>query len=158
VYGISACALRLGNTYGPRMRIKDARQTFLGIWIRLLLEGKPFEVWEGHQLRDFTYVDDAVEAFLLAAATPHAGGGIFNLGGDGPISLKELGDLLVSAAGEGSYLERSFPAERKRIDIGDYYANDDAIRAALGWAPRTTLREGLGNTLAYYREHLQHYL
>jgi UDP-glucose 4-epimerase len=158
VYGLSACALRLGNTYGPRMRIKDARQTFLGIWIRLLLEGNPFEVWEGHQLRDFTYVDDAVEAFLLAAATPLAGGRIFNLGGDGPISLKELGDLLVSAAGEGSYRERSFPADRKRIDIGDYYADDAAIRTALGWAPRTSLREGLGNTLAYYREYLQHYL
>jgi UDP-glucose 4-epimerase len=158
VYGISACALRLGNTYGPRMRIKDARQTFLGIWIRLLLEGNPFEVWDGHQLRDFTYVDDAVEAFLMAAAAPHVSGRIFNLGGDGPISLKELGDLLVSAAGTGSYRERSFPAERKRIDIGDYYADDAAIRTALGWAPRTSLREGLGNTLAYYREHLQHYL
>jgi UDP-glucose 4-epimerase len=158
VYGISACALRLGNTYGPRMRIKDARQTFLGIWIRLLLEGKPFEIWEGHQLRDFTYVDDAVEAFLLAAATPHAGGRIFNLGGDGAISLKQLGDLLVAVAGQGDYLERSFPAERKRIDIGDYYANDEAIRAALGWAPRTSLREGLGKTLDYYREHLQQYL
>jgi UDP-glucose 4-epimerase len=158
VYGISACALRLGNTYGPRMRIKDARQTFLGIWIRLLLEGKPFEVWEGHQLRDFTYVDDAVEAFLLAAAAPEAAGRIFNLGGAAPISLKDLGELLVAAAGEGRYLERSFPADRKRIDIGDYYADDAAIRAALGWSPRTSLRDGLGLTLSYYRDHLQHYL
>src|SRR5919201_5959639 len=56
VYDIRACALRLTNTIGPRMRVKDARQTFLGIWIRLLLEGKPFEVWEGRQMRDFTYV------------------------------------------------------------------------------------------------------
>src|SRR6266478_3817508 len=69
VYGIRACALRLTNTYGPRMRIKDARQTFLGIWIRLLVENKPFEVWDGHQLRDFTFVDDAVDACLLAAAS-----------------------------------------------------------------------------------------
>ncbi|MCX6690452.1 MAG: NAD-dependent epimerase/dehydratase family protein, partial [Methanoregula sp.] len=67
VYGIRACALRLTNTYGPGMRIKDARQTFLGIWIKLLLEGKPFEIWEGQQLRDFNYVDDAVDAFLIAA-------------------------------------------------------------------------------------------
>src|SRR5437667_1282866 len=69
VFGIAACALRLTNTYGPRMRVMDARQTFLGIWIRLLLEHKPFEVWEGAQLRDFTYVDDAVEALLLAATS-----------------------------------------------------------------------------------------
>src|SRR6185295_15038042 len=58
VYGIRATALRLTNTIGPRMRIKDARQTFVGVWIRRILEGEPFEVWGGEQLRDFTYVDD----------------------------------------------------------------------------------------------------
>lgn len=158
VYGIAACALRLGNTYGPRMRIKDARQTFLGMWIRLLLEGKPFEIWEGHQLRDFTYVDDAVEAFLLAAAADEANGKMFNLGGDGPISLKQLGDLLIETAGGGEYQEKSFPPERKRIDIGDYYANDHAIRESLNWQPRTSLQEGLQQTLAYYRHNLSHYL
>src|SRR5690349_7046956 len=62
VFGITTCALRLTNSYGPRMRVKDARQTFLGTWIRLLMEGKPFEVWGGQQLRDFTYVDDVVDA------------------------------------------------------------------------------------------------
>ncbi|MCC6588024.1 MAG: NAD-dependent epimerase/dehydratase family protein [Bryobacterales bacterium] len=158
VYGISACALRLGNTYGPRMRIKDARQTFLGIWIRLLLENKSFEIWEGGQLRDFTFVDDAVEAFLLAAANESVNGRVFNLGGDGPISLKRLGDLLVDIAGGGTYIERSFPADRKRIDIGDYYANDESIREALGWKPQTSLREGLSQTIDYYRMHRQHYL
>jgi len=158
VYGISACALRLGNTYGPRMRIKDARQTFLGIWIRLLLENKPFEIWDGHQLRDFTFVDDAVEAFLLAAASRSVAGRVFNLGGDGPISLKQLGDLLVDIADGGTYIERSFPPERKRIDIGDYYANDESIREALGWKPRTGLRDGLSETMTYYRQYRQHYL
>ncbi len=158
VYGLPACALRLGNTYGPRMRIKDARQTFLGVWIRLLLEGRPFEVWEGSQLRDFTFVDDAVEAFLLAASCGGASGRAFNLGGDGPISLKELAEALVEVAGGGEYIERPFPADRKRIDIGDYYANDDCIRQALGWRPRVGLREGLSRTLEYYRENLARYL
>ena len=158
VYGVAACALRLGNTYGPRMRIKDARQTFLGIWIRLLLENKPFEIWEGGQLRDFTFVDDAVEAFLAAAAAPESAGRVFNVGGHGPISLKELGDLLLAVAGGGAYVERSFPEERKRIDIGDYYADDARIRSVLGWEARTGLREGLARTIAYYREHLPHYV
>jgi UDP-glucose 4-epimerase len=90
VFAIPGCSLRLTNTYGPRMRIKDARQTFLGIWIRRVLEGKPFEVWEGQQLRDFTYVDDAVEALLLAATNEQASGRVFNLGGDCVISLKDL--------------------------------------------------------------------
>jgi len=158
VHGIRACALRLTNTIGPRMRVKDARQTFLGIWIRLLVEGKPFEVWEGQQLRDFTYVDDAVEAFLLAAASEGASGRVFNLGGDCVISLKDLADLLIETNGGGEYVVRSFPPDRKRIDIGDYYADFSYIRSALGWEPKVPLREGLARTLRFYKDHLKHYL
>jgi UDP-glucose 4-epimerase len=158
VHGIRTCSLRLTNTIGPRMRVKDARQTFVGVWVRLVLEGKPFEVWEGQQLRDFTYVDDAVDAFLLAAAREDANGRVYNLGGDGAVSLKELADLLVKANGGGEYRLMSFPADRKRIDIGDYYADYGLIRSQLGWSPRVPLAEGLTRTLAYYREHLNHYL
>jgi UDP-glucose 4-epimerase len=159
VYGIPACALRLTNTYGPRMRVKDARQTFVGIWIRLILEGKPFEVWEGQQKRDFTYVDDAVEALILAATRPEACGQVFNLGGaEPPVTLKELAELLVRVNGAGEYVLRQFPKERKQIDIGDYYADDRRIRTAFGWQPEVGLSEGLARTLAFYREHLRHYL
>ena len=158
VYGIRACALRLTNTIGPRMRVKDARQTFLGIWVRLLVEGQPFEVWGGEQLRDFTYVDDAVEAFLLAAVSEKANGQVFNLGSNGLISLKDLADLLLEIKGGGDYTIRTFPADRKRIDIGDYYADDNFIRTKLGWTPQIPLREGLSHTIAFYREHLEHYL
>jgi len=158
VFGIRACALRLTNTYGPRMRVKDARQTFLGIWIRLLLEQKPFEVWEGQQRRDFTYVDDAVDALLGAAASDHANGQTWNLGGDSVVTLQELADLLVSVNGAGTYAVRTYPPERKRIDIGDYYADFSRIRQALHWEPRVSLREGLARTLAYYRDHLANYV
>ncbi|NQU09155.1 NAD-dependent epimerase/dehydratase family protein [bacterium] len=158
VYGIRACALRLTNTIGPRMRVQDARQTFLGVWIRRLVEGQPFEVWNGQQLRDFTYVDDAVEAFLLAADTDAANGQVYNLGGDRPISLRELADLLIAINQGGQYIVRSFPADRRPIDIGDYYADDSRIRAALGWQPRVPLREALDRTLAFYRQHLGRYV
>jgi UDP-glucose 4-epimerase len=158
VFGITACALRLTNTFGPRMRVKDARQTFLGIWIRLLVEGRPFEVWDGAQLRDFTYVDDAVEALLLAAACDQANGRTLNLGGDCVISLKDLASLLVEINGGGNFTVRSYPAERKRIDIGDYYADFSRIRGTVGWEPRIPLREGLARALAYYRANLEHYL
>ena len=158
VYDLRACALRLTNTFGPRMRVKDARQTFLGVWVRLLVEGKPFEVWEGPQLRDFTYVDDAVEAFLRAAASEESNGQVLNLGGDCVISLKDLADLLVQLNGGGEYIVRSFPADRRRIDIGDYYADFGRIRALLGWEPNVPLREGLARTLAFYRQNLEQYL
>ena len=158
VYGLRACALRLTNTYGPRMRVKDARQTFLGIWIKLLVEGRSFEVWEGHQLRDFTFVDDAVEAFLLAALDDGANGRTINLGGAEVISLKELAQLLVAVNGTGEFVQREFPAERKRIDIGDYYTNFDLARVVLGWEPQVSLHAGLAKTLAFYRQHLAAYL
>jgi len=158
VYGLRTVVLRLTNTIGPRMRVKDARQTFLGIWIRLVVEGKPFEVWGGEQLRDFTYVDDAVAALLLAATHDNADGRVFNLGGDGAIRLKALADRLIAVNGGGEYVVREFPPDRKRIDIGDFYADDRRIRQALGWAPQVPLAEALARTLAFYREHLPHYV
>jgi UDP-glucose 4-epimerase len=158
VYGIRACALRLTNTYGPHMRVRDARQTFLGIWIRRLLEGQPFEVWEGTQLRDFTYVDDAVDAFCRVALDDDADGRTFNLGGLEVISLHDLAELLIRVAGEGTYETRAFPEERKRIDIGDFYSDDSLIRSTLGWEPRVKLEDGLARTLAFFRTHLDRYV
>jgi UDP-glucose 4-epimerase len=157
VYGIRTCALRLTNTYGPGMRIKDARQTFLGIWIKLLIEDKPFEIWEGQQLRDFNYVDDAVDAFLVAAECEKADGQIFNLGGDEPISLHNLGNMLVNINGKGEFITKKFPAERKRIDIGDYYSDYSKIKKELGWTPKILLREGLTHTIEYYQKYHQQY-
>ncbi|HJT05842.1 MAG TPA: NAD-dependent epimerase/dehydratase family protein [Stellaceae bacterium] len=158
VYGIRATALRLTNVYGPRMRIKDARQTFIGVWLRAVLEGRPFEVWNGAQLRDLSYVDDTVAALLLAATATETAGGVFNVGGDRVVSLKELADLLVAAQGGGRYELREFPAERKRIDIGDYHTDDRLFRRVAGWAPATALPDGLARSLAYFRQHLAEYL
>jgi UDP-glucose 4-epimerase len=158
VYGVRACALRLTNTIGPRMRVKDARQTFVGTWIRQILEDEVFEVWDGGQVRDFTYVDDAVDALLLTASSEKTDGQVFNLGGTCVISLKELAELLIDVNGGGRYVVRSYPADRKKIDIGDYHADFSRIRSTLGWEPRVSLRDGLARTLAFYREHLKHYV
>jgi UDP-glucose 4-epimerase len=158
VHGIRATALRLTNTIGPRMRIKDARQTFVGVWIRCLVENRAFEVWGGEQLRDFTYVDDAVEAFLLAASRPEAEGQVFNLGGPPPVTLNRLAELLVEINRGGAFAVRTFPADRQKIDIGDYYADDRLIARKLGWRPRTDLRTALAKTLAFYRKELRFYV
>lgn len=157
VHGIRSTVLRLTNTIGPRMRVKDARQTFVGVWIRDALQGRPFEVWGGEQLRDFTYVDDAVEAFLLAAARPAAIGRVYNLGGRGRISLRDLAAELARLAGT-TFRVRAFPRDRRKIDVGDYYADDRLIRRELGWVRRTSIRTALARTLAYYRTELAHYL
>lgn len=158
VYGIRSCVLRLTNTYGPRMRVKDARQTFLGIWIRLLVEGKELPVFgDGKQIRDFSYVDDVVEAMLLCAASSDADGEIFNIGADDPINLRDTAELLIRVNGAGSYHMVPFPADRKAIDIGDYYADYRKIRSKLGWKPAVPLEEGLRRTVEFYRENAAHY-
>jgi len=158
VYGLQTTALRLTNTIGPRMRIKDARQTFLGIWIRQVLQGEPIDVWGGKQLRDFTDVQDAVEAFLLAAIAPEMHGEFYNLGGNEVIDLIGLAKLLIEVHGSGEYCIREFPADRQPIDIGDYYGDFSKIQSQLGWIPKRSLRETLAATVSYYREHLRRYL
>jgi UDP-glucose 4-epimerase len=158
VYGIKACALRLTNTYGPGMRVKDARQTFLGIWIRLLIEGKPIKVFgDGLQVRDFNYVDDVVDAMLMAARHPSAYGEIFNLGSRERINLKDLAALMVDLFGTGSYELIPFPPDRKVIDIGDYYSDYAKAERTLGWMPKVGLRQGLVSSLDFYRKHHAEY-
>lgn len=159
VYGLPTVSLRLTNTYGPRMRVKDARQTFLGWWIRQLLEGQTLQIFgDGRQLRDFNYVEDTVEALLLAATHESANGQIYNLGGDDPISLLQLAQMMIEILGYGRYEVIPFPADRKSIDIGDYYGDYGKIRGSLGWRPQTPLRDGLTQTLAYYSTHLAQYI
>ncbi len=158
VYGIGGVALRLTNTYGPGMRVKDARQTFLGIWIRNLIDGKPVQVFgDGRQLRDFNYVEDVVDALLLAASHPAALGKCYNLGSREVISLKALAELLVQLHGSGRVEVVPFPPERKVIDIGDYYGDFSLIERELGWAPRVDLANGLASSLAYYEKNAAHF-
>src|SRR6201996_2187 len=117
VRGRPVVSLRLTNAYGPRLRIRDARQSFLGIWIRSVLENRPFEVWGGEQLRDLTYVEDMTEAFLQAALQPGCYGHIYNIGGSPPISLRDLAELLADVAGDATFVQKEFPPDRARIDI-----------------------------------------
>ena len=154
VYGIRACALRLTNTYGPGMRVRDARQTFLGIWIRNVLQGKTIQIFgDGLQVRDFNYVDDVVDALLTAALNPASEGDVFNLGSEQVVSLKWLAEKLVTLHGSGKYEVVPFPPDRKAIDIGDYYSNFSKFRSVVGWVPKIELEEGLVRTLEYFTKH-----
>ena len=158
VYGLNTRSLRLTNVYGPGMRIKDARQNFLGIWLRRALEGAAFELWGGEQRRELLYVEDAAEAFLTAALCRETAGLALNVGGEAPYTLLALAEALVRANGSGQFERREFPDERKRIDIGDFVTDDRRFRELTGWAPRSGLDEGLASTLDYYRRHLASYL
>ncbi len=158
VYGIRAATLRLTNTYGPRLLVKHNRQGFVGVFIRQAINGEEIKIFgDGKQRRDFNYVDDVVNAFLLAAADERANGEAFNLGGLEVFNLLNFVETLIEVAGSGSYTIVPFPENKKKIDIGDYYGNYEKIRSILGWEPHVKLREGLEKTVAYFRQHKKHY-
>ena len=159
VYGTRTVCLRLTNTYGPRQLIHHNRQGFIAWFIRQAIEGGVIELYgEGRQRRDMNYVDDVVEALLLAGASEAAEGEVYNLGGDEPVSLAELADELISITGRGSVRAVPFPPERQLIDVGNTHSSYAKIEAALGWRPRTPLREGLRRTVEFYERHRAHYL
>jgi nucleoside-diphosphate-sugar epimerase len=158
VHSMQTTVIRMTNTYGPGMRVKDARQIFLGAWVGQLLRGQSFEVWGGNQVRDFTYVGDAADAFLAAAISPNTVGKLYNLGGSDVMSIQGVAELLIEIAGTGRYDIMEFPFNRRPIDIGDYYTDDAQFRKATGWSPTTSLRAGLSLSLDYYRQNSQHYL
>ena len=158
VYGLRACSLRLTNTYGPRMLVKNNRQTFIGWFIKQIVDGEEIQLFgDGSQLRDLTYVDDVSDAFLRAGAMDAANGQVFNLGGSEPISLRAICELLIEITGRGSYRLVPFPEEKRAIDIGSFYADYNKISRALGWHPRTGLREGLEKTVSFYLEYRDDY-
>ncbi len=158
IYGLRTSVLRLTNTYGPRMLVRNNRQTFIGWFIRQALYGKQITVFgDGQQLRDATYIDDVVDALLLAGASDASNGQIFNIGGLRPMSLLDIAELLVLVAGAGSVRLIPWPENRAAIDIGSVYVDNTKIRDSLGWRPRVDWRLGIERTVAFYRQHREQY-
>jgi UDP-glucose 4-epimerase len=159
VFGVRACSLRLTNVYGPRQLISHNRQGFIGWFIRLAIEDRTIQIYgDGSQLRDFVYVDDAADAFLRAGASDACNGEVFNVGGEEAVSHRDLTSLLLRVAGTGRVEYVEWPADKKAIDIGSFYADSSKFKKTTGWSPAVPLAEGLRRTVAYYREHLGRYI
>lgn len=158
VHGVRTVCLRMTNTYGPRQMMKDdqGRYAFIYYWIRRIIDGQPLAVMGGQQLRDYTYIDDFVDALLRCAIDPRADGEVYNMGVE-VMSHMELADLLIDVAGGGSKVVTELPPERRAIDPGQVYLSHEKIERDLGWRPVKPLREGLATTIAYYRKHREHY-
>jgi UDP-glucose 4-epimerase len=159
VYGVRASSLRLTNTYGPHLLMKHDRQGFITNFIRLAAEGKPIRVFgDGSQLRDFTYVSDAVEAFLAVGAAEQACGQALNVGGSEPLPLLRVAELCQEiAAGGGAVETVPWPPERKRIDVGSVYMDHSRLSQATDWRPAVPFEDGLRETFRFYQEHGEHY-
>ena len=157
-HGLRTTCLRLTNTYGPRQMMKDGegRYAFLYFFLRRALEGQTLRIMGGTQLRDYTYIDDAVDALILAAARDESNGRIYNLGGEAATHW-QLAQLLLDAVGGGTLEQTMLPPERALIEVGQVQLDCSRIERELGWRPRWKLAAGLAETVAYYREHREHY-
>jgi UDP-glucose 4-epimerase len=158
-YGIPFCSLRVNNCYGPRHQMRHAKYGILNWFIRLAMDGETIKLFgDGSQKRDYNYVDDAIEAFLLAGANRSAcDGEAFNLGSGRVRTLREATDLILEAAGCGSLELAPWPDDRKAIETGDYFADYSKFTAATGWEPRVEMEDGLARTVEFYKAHKAHY-
>ena len=157
IYGIRAVSLRMSNTYGPRHQMRHSKQGVLNWFIRLLTEGKPVELFgDGTQVRDINYVDDVVDALLLAAKSQRANSQAYNLGGC-PMTLLEFVKGAIKVFGHGRFKLVKFPNERKSIEIGNYVADIKKIKDELGWYPKVSADDGIRQTIEYYKKFKKHY-
>jgi UDP-glucose 4-epimerase len=156
---LDAVALRLTNVYGPRMALNTPAQGFLSAYLRRLALGEGLEIYgDGSQVRDLVYVDDAVEAFLLAGAAPRLFSRTYNVGGLETLPIAEIARICGEAAGGAELKFVPFPETLKRIDIGGYSTDTSLIQRELGWRPTVRFAAGIARTLQYYRTELPHYL
>ncbi|WP_205748557.1 MULTISPECIES: NAD-dependent epimerase/dehydratase family protein [Nostocales] len=159
VHDLNTVSLRLTNTYGPRQLLKHNRQGFIGVFVRQIIQGEKIKIFgDGQQIRDMNYVDDVVDALVMAGAKPECYGQVYNLGGNEPINLLNLVKLLIDLNGDGAFEIIPFPPEKKRIDIGDYYGDYRKFSQMTNWQPQTSLKEGYTKMIDYYKEHLEKYL
>ena len=158
VYGMHTVSLRLTNTYGPRMDLRSDGKGFAGVFIRQALQGETIRLFgTGQQRRDFNYVDDVVDALLIAGHQTDLAGEVFNLGHEEHHSLSEFVDTLARFT-DFRHECVPFPADRKRIDIGDYYGSYQKFHDATDWRPQVNLETGLERSIAFFQEHREQYL
>lgn len=157
-HGIASVLLRLTNIYGPRAQMKHPRYGVANWFVRLAVDDETIKVFgDGKILRDFLYIDDAVEAILMCALEEKAAGEVLNVGIDQPCDFIELAEALIDVAGSGRWEFAPFTAERKAQEPGDFYSDIGKIRRLVGWAPSTSLKDGLRQTVEFYRKYKRHY-
>ena len=153
-FGVPAVTIRPFNTYGPGQSARAVIPTI----ITQALQAEEIHLGNLDALRDFTYLDDTVAAFIKAAETPGIDGETFNLGSGHEVSIRELSEEIVELT--GSRARVVVDEERLRPEKSEVFrllADNSKARRVLGWAPQVELREGLTRTIAWVRAHMDFY-
>jgi UDP-glucose 4-epimerase len=158
-HDLDAVVIRMTNVFGPRMALDVTCQGFLSTFLRNILLKQQLEIFgDGRQLRDPMYVDDAVEAFLLAGLVRRPSARTYNVGGPAALSVAQIAATASRIGGCPDPVFKPFPPDRKPIDIGSYRTDSRRIHRDLGWSPAVDFEEGLRRTLDFYEAELSHYI
>ena len=158
-FGIASTVIRLSNVFGPRASIHSPEFTFNNYFIGLALQDKNITVYgNGRQIRNILYVDDAVNAIILAAQSEASTGEVFFAVGDKHFSVVEIAENIVKYINKGKVVCVDWPTEKKAIDIGDAILSNKKIKDLLGWAQENSLESGLEKTKIYYENCLDEYM
>jgi UDP-glucose 4-epimerase len=158
VFGLKTVILRLANAYGPRAQMKEPSFGILNWFMRLAIDGEQIRIFgDGKQIRDYLFVDDAIEAFLTAAKSNFINGEVFNIGSGKGIPLINIVKKTVQIAGKGKIVYVPWPNTNKKIDVGDFIADIRKIKSKLGWHSKTDLETGLQKTIEFYKQYKNHY-
>ncbi|MBP7460483.1 MAG: NAD-dependent epimerase/dehydratase family protein [Candidatus Delongbacteria bacterium] len=158
LYRINHIILRISNIFGPRQYIKDNRQGFIGYFLGLFLKNEPVTIFgDGQQKRDFLYIDDLVDLVSELPFKPDCLNRIYNVGSGIAYTINDFIVALQAIDPHFTYQYKPFPELYRKIDIGDYISDIQAITADSGWKPRMELEQGLRQTITYYRTCLEEY-
>jgi len=157
-YEMRTTVIRLSNIFGPRASIHSPEFTFNNYFVGLALHDKDITVFgDGKQLRNALYVDDAVEALIMAAQSDQSVGQTFFAVHDDHWSVAQIAEATVKHIGTGRVKYVPWPIERKSVEIGDAIISNAKIKQTLGWSPQDDLKSGLTKTREYYLACLEHY-
>lgn len=159
VYGLRTVSLRLNNVYGPRCQMKYGHYGVLNLFIRQALMDEEITVFgDGHQTRDYIYINDVVNAFLSAALSESSNGNLFCISSGTETIFIDMVNKIVKTVGRGRIIHKAFPDLLKKVDIKKFVASYKKANKTFGWEPKIDLEKGIEQTVQFYRKTLNKYL
>jgi UDP-glucose 4-epimerase len=157
-FGLNTVSVRIANPYGPRQQMKHSKYGILNWFVRLALMGQPLTVFgDGQQRRDYIFNADLAEACVALMLSPGTEGRIYNLGTGTGMPFIEMAALVAEAVPGTEVQQVEWPQDRYFVETGDYLSDITRITAATDWQPKTTLKEGIRRTVAYYQKYRKEY-